>query len=1419
MPRAALRRMDSAEADKLETRKRKSCKIVVSNVSFEACESYSSKRNSLKDQFEENGRHEIANKKRKRDAVDTIVIFSFSSKSKFSNKFDSSLIIQKSRNHFSKFVQPAFVHNSAFASGLTIHNLFSVAMRKHANSSALVVAPSRGCGSQKHLQTTRCDAIIAVSEIATQVSNEITLAIARTRLCSVDKNACFDPVSMHGARPTEIIDSQPTAKFLSCCSSLCFLETTPRFLSPHDLLEKITTLAKDEASKRVVSSKLPQSTKQLQLLLSTLAFSESDGGNVWRAISIVQYLSTTDTGKAILEGCGINSYARAVVHAVSSFARFVVGNRARREAAGQSAQAKKEAAEATVATSKAAANDKIGDVDLSTVSVAVAASRLRALSRRAQRKTSTQLTLRTADDVGIYTGNGLICLLDFIVHALASPQADFLKLLVSEKTGVSKESGQNILNWQLTNGEQTNTQYNTDIATNVDEASRNSALSLRNLMLRILLQKKTESPVLQTFKCRTTTSTTTCKTIASKQLHIPLCSEDSNPAPHMVLVAEKKDFSNAFSNSFSVAWVSHTAEADEFGAVEALLFERNLENKIQTGELSGRHHRVHSMAVETRRGLLGAPLPSCITGVARSLLVTTMKVNVTPGMLAAAKKIADAAVSSADSTDSTAPSAPSAPSAPIPEAHATAQVSCASFGVGEVDVVSSPVTVGMLLQEAYRTASASCNKPRPLSLFFCAPHTEQQLKRETFATPSFQPNSLLHVVDLKFESVGNVSTGVPINVSTSVQSVQMATTIAVAAEHPIPLIEAMRLIGKVAADTDETRAVSYLRQQRSLMLMGAVQAFSLARTANAAAARESTVVVSNTHHILFPDNHRHLFPTLSQLFVVGLNNLPFSFVTTPWEGVYGGAFETGAVGDVGLAAQNMTSDRRHVPSVISQEHVDALSVQVASTCCVAVSDNGFAEIPLELRGILRGCVAGVHSCLNPLTAGFETLRHLVGIQSSDTAMTIQCLPLSPISEAVKPCINTHSMDPSELVASAYIYDDSTPLRQSVLGPFFDATRVRATTLADNPYESIEENMQVCIMIASMLFTLQCETQALLGLDLKAVLEIFFLTNRGKSSRTLAIFAVDIFVLFCCLFPTGMEVGKPALPLAAQTLPRLAHEANVTTINEVMERSLLSDNAATEAMQFVGALTDNEVVWSRQTAFIECVGKQLSDFDACPVDKTQIHGIIEDWCRSVWDMHQNTELDASPVFDLPSRDHVVARDLMVVYIDRPSFPDPRRQKQRGGLVGLPMFGFIQICTLLNAASTVTGTKVNWFRNEGGVTLRPSGFALKGEMNGQVVSNKSISPVQSECDVEAFGTKTAKEDGARRQAAAFEANNLLLIHVTRHVHPPLPPQLRVRGASVNVNENLKNLNAMAASGHTSTEELEGIEAVENACKSGL
>jgi len=85
----------------------------------------------------------------------------------------------------------------------------------------------------------------------------------------------------------------------------------------------------------------------------------------------------------------------------------------------------------------------------------------------------------------------------------------------------------------------------------------------------------------------------------------------------------------------------------------------------------------------------------------------------------------------------------------------------------------------------------------------------------------------------------------------------------------------------------------------------------------------------------------------------------------------------------------------------------------------------------------------------------------------------------------------------------------------------------------------------------------------------------------------------------------------------------------------------------------------------------------------------------------------------------------------------------------------------------------------FPATGGLTLRVSSAADILTEKGKPRSDKSVSPVQTEADENAFGTREAKVQGAELQREAWRKNSGFSMPVFGEVRPPLPKHRRFRG----------------------------------------
>ena len=81
--------------------------------------------------------------------------------------------------------------------------------------------------------------------------------------------------------------------------------------------------------------------------------------------------------------------------------------------------------------------------------------------------------------------------------------------------------------------------------------------------------------------------------------------------------------------------------------------------------------------------------------------------------------------------------------------------------------------------------------------------------------------------------------------------------------------------------------------------------------------------------------------------------------------------------------------------------------------------------------------------------------------------------------------------------------------------------------------------------------------------------------------------------------------------------------------------------------------------------------------------------------------------------------------------------------------------------------------------GGLSLRVSSAADILDDKGNERSAKSISPVQTEADEQAFGSRDDKLAGCKLQREAWDANTEYLAAVFVAVREPLPKERRCRG----------------------------------------
>ena len=94
--------------------------------------------------------------------------------------------------------------------------------------------------------------------------------------------------------------------------------------------------------------------------------------------------------------------------------------------------------------------------------------------------------------------------------------------------------------------------------------------------------------------------------------------------------------------------------------------------------------------------------------------------------------------------------------------------------------------------------------------------------------------------------------------------------------------------------------------------------------------------------------------------------------------------------------------RKHGKILMAQAQVDEWCAEAAKNHYVQVSDEYYASVPREARGVPHQTIPGLHAYLDHYVDALEHARTLIGVNDRRTVDSLQCLPLSPFAERQAP---------------------------------------------------------------------------------------------------------------------------------------------------------------------------------------------------------------------------------------------------------------------------------------------------------------------------------------------------------------------------------------------------------------------------------
>lgn len=614
-----------------------------------------------------------------------------------------------------------------------------------------------------------------------------------------------------------------------------------------------------------------------------------------------------------------------------------------------------------------------------------------------------------------------------------------------------------------------------------------------------------------------------------------------------------------------------------------------------------------------------------------------------------------------------------------------------------------------------------------------------------------------------------------------------------------------------------------LWKRRALLFVGSNHASLIGDTGSCISAGACNTSINNSKKISCADVTT--LPLLSawDVYGGGLVNLKHCFVGTAYAGVYSSPVDTG-ITPPGLMGHFLRSDKRHHGCMaLGQEAVDRLAVGVSRNTVIEVGDDlHYVKVPVQLRGIPHGFTAGVHRFLDHYFSALEGMPDLVAEDgdsaSRDTKEGLFCLPFSPFTQCLRPAseplIDTTSRQNFRSDSGrqndggySYIPDYTDENRALVREPLF--RRPCQVSVADNPFCSSYSDVDTFFNAANALalcadgLRCQCESKGVHAQAWSAhtalnelwslIDEFHFGSADGKWVGFSFLVATDACVLlFGAMYPCSWAVGQPIVPecyaQAAAVQSTGCYEAEEPAYagshlqNLGLDAVLVAEARSrwSAFRRFAVGYPVEQCAWKGGlepllTQILLGRGTHDLSSDRCSALRVALEGAV----KGAWLVH-SPDGTTPPPDPCPAKECASPAKVRRPHVD-PLFaasPDCSVMP-RGCLVGCKPYQYRQILNLLVGAFLPSCKRVQVYRNEGGLSLRVSSAADIRTRWKAHRSDKSISPVQTEADDAAYGTREAKLLGCALQREAWNKNAELMEPLITAINPPPSAEVLTSG----------------------------------------
>jgi hypothetical protein len=746
--------------------------------------------------------------------------------------------------------------------------LAAAGMRSNSVCASLVHKARKTQGGGQ--QTTRNNLQeLAAAFAAQSTATAVALGAAKRRF-----GRASDPGATIATDVSRLVDgrtARPEGLFVVTSSTRLLPHAMPIRVVSHNLLTTMHEFATNELEVGAIRSLVPQQVESLKLICTKIV-DITDGVSVWAAWVLLVHMLSDPRLRKLVRASPIADHEVAAAYLFTNYARAEVTRRARMDQQLEDKR-KKELGEA--AAQEEEEEEQGGRSQLAN------AGELQARLNEQERTNKQTLSLKRKRPPcsGVVQVSGGV--LDYWAAALSSEYAAILKLMITQSKTLANAASVQTLTGQAPPG------FNSERNALLVDISARNAVKRAAALSGLVVTTSERVPKVVAWRCRNrdgvaethtglvrSTQDASNTTVHATRMPCKLLQE---PSGHTVVL-----WSLAVRNA-----TPHDATSSLVpGIVEGIIHQHSLEvGKVQ---MRTKHYKDRMLATtkqRTQRAACDGSLDVALTGVARSFIVMRAQLVVGESQLITGSRIAEKLV----------------------RVHAAAKESSRSVPLGDcqtVDVASEEAFGGMA--EPFATPSnnlaLALEANEQVRVLFKSKSHRGDPCRHLVSTVSSgemaeasceehdRPQSLLPIVDCKVDMIDDSMEDSPVLPNRrDARLATVAITLTVCGDSPVRLPELLELFARERRPLDAAKKEF---EMVSLLCGGAARASELNDVATSITAGAVNSSIGSAKRILVGDLNMRLFCTLHQVYRVGTSNVPRSFETTPWSGVYGAAKRT-----------------------------------------------------------------------------------------------------------------------------------------------------------------------------------------------------------------------------------------------------------------------------------------------------------------------------------------------------------------------------------------------------------------------------------------------------------------------------------------------------------------------------------------------